>query len=194
MSQNNPTAMSAVVGEEIEIGQDTSARGVLIKNLIMPALLIAFATYLLIGIFTMKVPEGTMFPGPEFFPAIIVIGLYLFAVLLIISAVKEWRTAVTATTEEIEVVAEEDTVKHVGVDWRSFAWIVLGFLAFVFLLPWLGWIIGAALLFWCVAKGFGSERPVFTILVGLTVSSLTYILFDMVLGLSLPSGIVGWGF
>ncbi|MFT4232090.1 MAG: tripartite tricarboxylate transporter TctB family protein [Leucobacter sp.] len=194
MSSNNPTAMSAVVGEELEIGESTSPGAVLVRALIMPAILVAFATYLLIGIITMRIPEGTTFPGPEFFPAIIMIGLYVFAALLVIGAVKEWRTAVNASTEEIRLVAEEDTAKHVGVDWRSFAWVVLGFLGFVLLLKWLGWIIGGALLFWCVARGFGASRPIFTVFVGLTTSSLTYILFDMLLGLTLPSGILGWGF
>lgn len=193
---NNPTAMSAVVGEELALDAAAGARGELVKNLIMPAILAAFATYLLVGIFTMRVPEGTMFPGPQFFPAIITGGLYLFAVLLVVSAVKEWRSAgaASADPDDALLAAESDTAKHVGVDWRSLAWIVGGFIGFSLTLTILGWIIGAALLFWCVARGFGSKRTLFTIVIGLTTSSLTYILFDMLLGLSLPSGLIGWGF
>lgn len=191
---NNPTAMSAVVGSDLAVGESTTARAVLVRNLIMPVLLAAFATYLLIGMFTMRVPEGTMFPGPKFFPGIISAGIYLFAVLLTISAVKEWRHTLSLSTSEIALAEEEDTAKHVKVDWISLAWVVGGFLLFVFALPFLGWILGAALLFLCVARGFGSDRLIYTVVLGLTVSSITYILFDMLLGLSLPSGILGWGF
>ena len=45
-----------------------------------------------------------------------------------------------------------------------------------------------------MARGFGSTRPLFSLVVGLTVSSLAYIAFDMTLGLSLPSGLLGGGF
>lgn len=211
--QNNPTAMSAVVGEDIELDAAPGASGELVKNLIMPGLLLAFATYLLVGIFTMRVPAGTMFPGPQFFPAIITIGLYAFGVLLVISAVKEWRAASAPVVSDSavdlvegdhagelglaagvsEAVATESP-KHVRVDWRSLAWIVGGFIGFSLSLTILGWIIGATLLFWCVARGFGAKRPLFTLIIGLTTSALTYILFDILLGLSLPSGIIGWEF
>lgn len=208
----NPTAMSAVVGEELSVGEGATPGAVLVKSLVMPAVLAAFAAYLLIGIFTMRVPEGTMFPGPQFFPAIITAGLFLFAALLAIRAVKEWRASASqlaAGTRHLELdpdvdqgagadpgidLVPESAPTQVRVDWASLAWVVGGFVAFTLLLPWLGWIIGAAFLFWCIARGFGARRPVFTILVGLTTSSLAYILFDMLLGLSLPSGILGWGF
>jgi putative tricarboxylic transport membrane protein len=55
----------------------------------------------------------------------------------------------------------------------------------------LGWVIAAALLFWCVARGFGSTKPLASLVVGFTLSSLAYIAFDMALGMSLPSGILG---
>lgn len=200
---NNPTAMSAVIGEEIEIGARPGAAGALVKELIMPAILFAFATYLLIGILTMRVPEGTMFPGPQFFPGIITAGLYVFGALLAVAAVREWRTGPDAPeVSAAELLVEEEVAaeqpaqepRRVGVDWMSLLWVVGGFLAFTLLLPYLGWIIGAAGLFWCVARGFGARRPLFLIVVGLTISSLTYIVFDMLLGLNLPSGLIGWGF
>lgn len=208
-SSNNPTAMSAVVGEELEIGGRPGAPGELVKELIMPAILFAFATYLLIGILTMRVPEGTMFPGPQFFPGIIAAGLYVFALLLAVAAVRQWRAGPAAESTEVSpaelLIADEiddeasagapaAEPKRVGVDWTSLAWVVGGFLAFTFALPYLGWILGAAGLFWCVARGFGARKPLFLIFVGLTVSSLTYIVFDMLLGLNLPSGLIGWGF
>ena len=51
-----------------------------IRQLLTPAILFAFATYLLVNLFLIEVPESTDFPGPRFFPAIIV-GLILLAIV-----------------------------------------------------------------------------------------------------------------
>ncbi|WP_144876804.1 tripartite tricarboxylate transporter TctB family protein [Microbacterium sp. 1.5R] len=219
MSQNNPTAVSAVVGQRLSFGAGPGRAAALLKNLTMPAVLVAFATYLLVGIVTMKVPEGTAFPGPQFFPLLIMAGLYAFAVVLGAGAVREHRAesgagaAATASVSAEPAVAsaapasasaatpasaaapEETTVQRtVRVDVKSLAWVVGSFLVFSLVLNILGWIIAAGLLFWCIARGFGSTRWLFSLVVGLTVSSLSYIAFDMALGMSLPSGILGWGF
>lgn len=210
MSSNNPTAVSAVVGQRLAFGAGPGRAAVLLKNLTMPVVLVAFATYLLVGIITMKVPEGSAFPGPQFFPMLIMAGLYLFAAVLSVGAVREHRAVVdtvsaasvsseAAVTTRVspasastpEVPAEPRTVR---VDGRSLAWVVGSFLVFSLVLNILGWIIAAGLLFWCIARGFGSTRWLFGLVVGLTVSSLSYIAFDMALGMSLPSGILGWGF
>ncbi|TFI49911.1 tripartite tricarboxylate transporter TctB family protein, partial [Micrococcus endophyticus] len=79
-------------------------------------------------------------------------------------------------------------------DFGALAWCFLGFLAFAVLLPWLGWILAGALLFWCITRAFGAPHPLFDILVALFVSSLAYLGFAVALGLTLPSGILGGGF
>jgi len=211
MSSSNPTAVSAVVGQRLAFGAGPGRAAALLKNLTMPVVLVAFATYLLVGIITMKVPEGSAFPGPQFFPMLIMLGLYLFAALLAVGAVREHRAgdgaaptasapparsasappASTASASTPEAPAEPRTVR---VDVKSLAWVVGSFLVFSLVLNILGWIIAAGLLFWCIARGFGSTRWLFGLVVGLTVSSLSYIAFDMALGMSLPSGILGWGF
>lgn len=252
---NNPTAMSAVVGEEILLESGRGRTAELLKGLVMPVVLAAFAIYLVVGIVTMRVPEGTAFPGPRFFPGLIAAGLALFAILLATAAVRaalrsDLRSARTvgAGDDAFELLAAEHEAVHaagaspaagaggsagaspavaagraagagigadpapavepanpaadgtpvpeksVGVDWRSLAWVVLPFLAFAFLLPVLGWIIAAALLFAAVARAFGLRKPLMSLVVGLTVSSVIYIAFDIVLGMSLPSGVLGWGF
>jgi len=203
MSSSNLTAVSAVVGQRLAFGVGPGRAAALLKNLTMPVVLVAFATYLLVGIITMKVPEGSAFPGPQFFPMLIMLGLYLFAALLAVGAVREHRAgdgaaptasappASTASASTPEAPAEPRTVR---VDVKSLAWVVGSFLVFSLVLNILGWIIAAGLLFWCIARGFGSTRWLFGLVVGLTVSSLSYIAFDMALGMSLPSGILGWGF
>ena len=79
-------------------------------------------------------------------------------------------------------------------DWPALAWTVGGFILFILTLRLLGWVLAAALLFWFVARGFGNRSPLTSLAVGLTVSSLAYIGFDMGLGLNLPSGILGGAF
>ncbi|MFD5601392.1 tripartite tricarboxylate transporter TctB family protein [Leucobacter sp. NPDC058333] len=228
MPTNNPTAMSAVVGEEIRLAAGTGRSAELLKHLIMPALLVAFAAYLGFGMLTMRVPEGTAFPGPRFFPTIIASGLVLFAILLVVSAIKQLRAeaaeraAATRQLDDFELISMEGSVgggaadfasadgtasaaltsadgtavesRAVKIDWRSLAWIVGAFIGFALLLNVLGWVISAGLLFWCVARGFGSQKPIASLITGLTVSSLAYIAFAMALGMSLPSGILGGGF
>ncbi|WP_423136458.1 tripartite tricarboxylate transporter TctB family protein [Microbacterium sp. HMH0099] len=176
--------MSATVGNRLRLSRGGGLVG-LVKSLAMPLVLAAFATYLVVGIVTMRVPPNAAFPGPQFFPGIIAAGLYVFAIVLGIGAVR----AIGGTPD-----AAEPDERAVGVDWRSFAWVVGSFLAFAFLLGILGWIIAAALLFTGIARGFGQRNVLFALFVGVTISSLTYIAFDMGLGLSLPSGILGWAF
>ncbi|WP_105565170.1 tripartite tricarboxylate transporter TctB family protein [Microbacterium halophytorum] len=197
-ASNNPTAVSATLGRSLT--GDPRANGTVefVKNLVMPALLAAMATYFVVGIVNMDVPEGTMFPGPGFFPGLIAAGLYLFAVLLIGGAVRQKRADAARAGEREAAAALGETPEAEGADdeparmrWGSLAWVVLGFLGFALTLGFLGWIIGAALLFWCVARGFGEKRHVLSLVVGLTASSIAYIAFDMALGLSLPSGILG---
>ena len=189
----NPTSASAVVGGRLRLVSGSGLTEVL-KGLAMPVLLVAAATYLLVGILTMRVPEGTTFPGPQYFPALIAAGLYTFAVLLAIGAVRELRTPQDTPTAHAETpggTGATPTERTVRIDVRSMAWVIVPFAVFALILDILGWVIAASLLFWCVARAFGSRKPVQTLAVGLTVSATAYIGFDMLLGLPLPSGILG---
>ena len=167
-------------------GQGSRSVGALLRALTMPLVLAAFATYLLAGMLLMEVPDSVDFPGPRFFPAIITGVIYVLVVVEIIGVFRQWSSGSLGTPS--------DDAAPAAFSWRSLAWVIGGFLAFSLLLEFLGWILGAALLFWCVARGFGSKRPLFSLIVGLTVASVAYIAFDMALGLSLPSGLLGGGF
>ncbi|MGO1199630.1 MAG: tripartite tricarboxylate transporter TctB family protein [Brachybacterium sp.] len=151
--------------------------------LLMPALLTAFSLFLLIG--AAVIPAGdTDFPGPRFFPIILgCAGLVLAALLAL---------GVLRTPEPVAETSGRSFRTHS--DFVSLAWVVGGFLAFALLLPWLGWILAGALVFWCTAHGFGSRRPLFDILTALFLSSVIYLVFGTGLGLNLPSGILGGGF
>lgn len=184
-SVSESSAPTPWADSEPPAGQSSRSTGSLLQALTMPLVLAAFATYLLVGMLMMEVPDSVDFPGPRFFPAIITGVIYVLVIVQILNIVRHWSSGTLGATDD----AAPPTFS-----WRSLAWVIGGFLVFSLLLEFLGWILGAALLFWCVAKGFGAKRPVITLIVGLTVSSAAYIAFDMALGLSLPSGLLGGGF
>lgn len=179
--------------------EDRRAPVHLLRELTMPIVLLAIVGYLVVGLVTMKVPSNADFPGPRFFPALIAILMTALVIVQSITAVRAWRRGTLVELGEDEdqrrqsgLVVEAGTRSRLDV--RALIWILGAFLAFAVLLEILGWIIAAGLLFWCIARAFRSRRPLLDLVVGLTVSSLAYIAFDMLLGLTLPSGIVGWGF
>ncbi|WP_413336562.1 tripartite tricarboxylate transporter TctB family protein [Brevibacterium sp. GP-SGM9] len=200
------------------------------SGLIVPVIMAAFSTYLLVGILTMEVAEDADQPGPQFFPMLIMIVGYAITVLLTIAYIrnpepvdvsdelpaeaeeeKAFSTPVTSAvsasrmdpheedepSRDRQALAEAraaDSKHRTHSDFVSLAWGAGGFAAFALILEFAGWIIAAALLFWCVASSMGSKKPLFDLTVALTFSSLVYIAFAVMLGLNLPSGILGGGF
>lgn len=169
-------------------------------GLVIPAILAAFCTYLLVGVLTMEVPPGVTSPGPKFFPTLIIIAGYIIAGLLVLHYVRHPEPAEPARYSEYEDVSdaaraaaeEAANVRYrFFSDWVCVAWAVGGFLAFALLLNLVGWIIAGALLFWCVARAMGSKRPLLDLAVALMMSSLVYLAFGVLLGLNLPSGVLG---
>lgn len=154
------------------------------SGLLLSLLMVVFSTYLLIGILTMDVREGTDFPGPRFFPGILMVAGYVLAGLLALQYVRSPEHPTETSSRTYRTFT----------DWPAVLWSAGGFLLFALTLETLGWIIAAALLFWCVAKGFGSRRPLFDVSFSLVISSAIYLAFSVGLGLNLPSGILGGGF
>lgn len=169
-------------------------------GLVIPAILAAFSSYLLVGILTMDVPPGVTSPGPKFFPTIIVIAGFVISALLVVHYVRHPEPAEPARYTEYDDVSDAaraaaDEAANVKYrffsDWVGVAWAAGGFLAFALLLTTLGWILAGALLFWCIARSMGSKRPLLDLVVALMMSSLVYLAFGVLLGLNLPSGLLG---
>ncbi|MGX5357230.1 tripartite tricarboxylate transporter TctB family protein [Kocuria sp. KH4] len=154
------------------------------SGLVLPLIMTAFSSYLLHGILTMAVPEGTDFPGPRFYPGILMVAGYVLAALMVLHYLR--------SPEPVEETGGRTYRTYT--DWSALVWAVGGFLVFALTLEFLGWILAAALLFWCVARGVGSRRHLFDISLALTLSSVIYLAFDVGLGLNLPSGLLGSGF
>lgn len=185
-------------------------------ELAVAAAVLVLATVVLIGTVTMEVPEGSSFPGPQFFPSIVVLLLYVVGIALGIEVLRHPRRSHVAgdpteisnemledlggvdDTAEVRVVSPEDDVstEHniATFDWRTFGVVVGAFAGFALLLPFVGWLIMAAVLFWVIAWAFGSRRPLFDIAVAALVSALSQLAFSAGLGLALPAGILEGAF
>jgi putative tricarboxylic transport membrane protein len=67
-------------------------------------------------------------------------------------------------------------------------WILAGLVLELLLLHRVGFIISAAILFACTARGFGQRRIGLALGIGLVLTTLVYVLFDRLLKLNLPGG------
>ena len=110
--------------------------------------------------------------GPEIFPYIVAAGLVLFGILTV-------RLALRA-----------DFPARDEMHWQPVLWIAGAVAAEIALLRFgAGFILASGTLFGFAARGMG-RRPVwFTVIVGICVSALLYILFRHGLGLSLRAGV-----
>ena len=77
------------------------------------------------------------------------------------------------------------------IDWMPLAAIGIGLIQQILLFEFLGFVPTAAILFFCVAYGFGSRRYLRDILIAIALSVVAYVGFVHALGLHLPAGILG---
>lgn len=210
ITQHQPEAGHAIEPQ----GKPNSGFGAGRSEFVVVALLYAVAIFLTIGTLTMNV-QGKSAPGPQFFPILVCIVLYVVATLLAIQIIRSPKVPDNAVhpgsgqfsadmlhdlghlgQEENEAYDDAPSQNPAKTwktysDWRTVGLLLAGVVAFVMLLNPLGWIVSAAMLFWVVAYALGSRRPVFDVGVGLLFSSIIQLAFGAGLGLSLPSGFVG---
>ncbi|GAA2008476.1 tripartite tricarboxylate transporter TctB family protein [Nakamurella flavida] len=175
-----------------------------LAELIVPAILVAVAGFLIVGTVSMQLPPSVQVPGPTFFPIVVIVLLLGMAVLSTVQILRSRRT-VAATAElgdanvdmDGEAIVEtppdvppgrEPWPPRAVSDWRALLTVLGSLVAFIVLLRPAGWIIAAALLFWGVSYALGSRRPIFDISVALVMSSAIQLIFGVALGLNLPAG------
>jgi putative tricarboxylic transport membrane protein len=118
--------------------------------------------------------------GPNALPLAIAGGLTVLGVWLLVEAFAGgWRNRVTDDPHE-----RGEHAFH----WRAFAWVSAGLFAQMALIQRAGFVLAAALLFACVARGFGSERPVRDALIGLALGLAVFLFFVKFLNVGLPAG------
>lgn len=112
--------------------------------------------------------------GPGAFPALIGFGLVAVGLRLLYEA---W----TRRAEAGEVPP---------LDLKAAALGAAAFAAMILTLEWLGWVVAGSLMYAAVAWAFGERQVGRSLLLGLALTTVTYLLFDYGLDLSLPLGAV----
>ncbi len=112
--------------------------------------------------------------GPRFFPYLVAAGLLVSGVFLLREVLR------SKTTPGIR---SSSRVSNLGILTIALASGVLG-------LESAGFILTSVVVFWLVARAFGSRRPWRDVLVGTLLSVIVYFAFTRGLGLPLPGGIL----
>lgn len=115
--------------------------------------------------------------GPNFFPAVVSAGLIVIGVWLMAEAFTGgWR-------HRAEPAAGEHPFRT-----GAFAWVSAGLFIHMAAIGFAGFVLAGTALFVCVARGFGSERPVRDAAIGFVLSLAVHLFFVKFLNVSLPGG------
>lgn len=115
--------------------------------------------------------------SPRFVPTLVAIGLAVCGAALTFQGL---RGGFRAMPEED---AELPSYPHSP---RGLAWVAAGLVLNMALIGPLGFVISSTLLMVCVARGYGSRRPLRDALIGLAITLPMWGLFDFLLGINLP--------
>lgn len=116
--------------------------------------------------------------GPNFIPAVVAAGLLVTGAWLLWEALSGgWRNRA-----EPEVGAEH------AFRGGAFGWITAGLFAHMALIGWAGFVLAGAVLFACVARGFGSTRAARDTALGFALSLAVFLFFVKFLNVNLPAG------
>ena len=118
--------------------------------------------------------------GPNFVPRIISAGLILLGVWLL--------TEVFTGGFRARVPDDPAERGEHAFAWSAFAWVSVGLIVQMALVHTAGFVIAAAALFACVARGFGSTRWLRDPAIGLVLGLLVFLFFVRFLNVNLPAG------
>jgi putative tricarboxylic transport membrane protein len=200
------TSSPAPPSDDTAAGTTAKPQASGMAELVVPAILVAIAVFLIIGTANMVQPPSVQRPGPTFFPGIIIALLLVMAALSTVQTlrtVRARRAGLLQDEQEAHLDADGDPIEEIPpdpprgrepwpagavTDWRAVLTVLGSLVAFMVLLRPVGWIVAAAVLFWGVAYALGSRRPLFDVSVALVMSSLIQLTFGYLLGLNLPAG------
>ena len=131
------------------------------------------------GSFHLPTGGGYAQVGPGVVPRIVGAGLLVLGALL---AGQVFTGGFRGIDEEAEA--------RLPIDWRAFAWITAGIVAYGLLVERLGFVLSSVILFSMVARSFGSRRWLLNAAVGLALASFIFAVFNYGLGLMLPPGVL----
>ncbi|MEU5647554.1 tripartite tricarboxylate transporter TctB family protein [Streptomyces milbemycinicus] len=122
--------------------------------------------------------------GPRAFPLLVGAGLCVSAVVAVVQAFRGTDPAQTEQAREEARLTE----------WRPVAALLALLVCYLFALAPCGYWQSTAVLFTLVARVLGSRRTLRDALIGLVLALAVYFLFDRLLGIHLPPGIVRLAF
>ena len=148
------------------------------------------------GVVTAQLPGegGYAGIGPNFFPAVVAAGLLATGGWLLWEALSGgWRReSAGGSSTPLDPPAPPGDVANEGAEHAfhagAFGWITAGLLAHMALIGWAGFVLAGAVLFACVARGFGSTRAVRDAALGLVLSLAVFLFFVRLLNVNLPAG------
>jgi putative tricarboxylic transport membrane protein len=120
--------------------------------------------------------------GPKTAPVFVGSLLLVCAVVLAIDVVRG-RSA--------EPEGGEDVDPHSRPEWRPVGLLIAAFVANIFLINRVGFPISGAILFWGSAFALGSRHWIRDPFIAVVLSIGAYVLFNHLLGVSLPGGLLG---
>jgi putative tricarboxylic transport membrane protein len=144
----------------------------------------AFGGIMLVGavlviVDALRLPKTSEAVGPAAVPLPVGVLLGFFGAALLIQARKQLSTAPRESTWQPRA-----GLRLLGM--------VVALVAFAILLPILGYVVSSAALFVAAAMLLGAPKFGHTIAYGWALAAIVFLVFDRVIGLSLPTG--PWGF
>lgn len=154
-------------------------RAVRIEAMGFVVVLIALAIAVLVVAGTIREPTGsTSTLGARVVP-------YAVGALLLVSSVAVLVAQLRGRFGEPD--EGEDVDARRSTSWGTVALLVLSFVSLVVTIPHAGWPIAVTVLFAGAAIALGAKRWWVAVLVGLALGIVTWVIFGMLLGLSLPA-------
>jgi putative tricarboxylic transport membrane protein len=150
----------------------TTARGLRAGEAVLSLGVLALGAFVAVETLLIEVAPSQAAVGPRLFPWLVATGLIVVGLALL-------REAIGGH------IAHE---RGWELDWRAVGLVAAGLLLQMLIFESLGWIIAATILFSMTAFAFGNRRLVLGAAIGVFLTSLTFVLFNYGLGLTLPIG------
>ncbi|HVG05196.1 MAG TPA: tripartite tricarboxylate transporter TctB family protein [Burkholderiaceae bacterium] len=151
-------------------------------ELVLSAGVLALGAFALFTALRLPSAGGYSGIGPNAIPIAVAGGLAVLGVWLLIEALTGgWRARTSDNPAE-----RGEHAFHTP----AFAWVTVGLFAQMGLMHNAGFVLAAAVLFTCVARGFGSAKPVRDAAIGLALGLAVFLFFVKFLNVGLPGGVL----
>lgn len=152
-------------------------------ELVIAVGLLALGLFALVTALNLPSSGGYSGIGPNAIPIAVASGLAVLGIWLLIETLTGgWRARTSDDPAE-----RGEHAFHAA----AFAWVTAGLFAQMALIHTAGFVLAAAFLFVCVARGFGSARPVRDGAIGLVLGLGVFLFFVKFLNVGLPAGWLG---